>query len=61
MDQASRTIERLRELEIDMDHVAWQLEHEGVQKFIDAYNAAIQALDSKRQRHASREMHVMGA
>ncbi len=61
VEQASRTIEQLRALEIDMDYVAWQLEHEGVQKFIDAYDAAVQALDKKRQGYASREMHAMGA
>ena len=44
----------LRELEnvgIDYRCVTWQLENEGIQKFIDSYDACIQALEKKRKRH----------
>jgi transaldolase len=43
----------LRELEnvgIDYRCVTWQLENEGIQKFIDSYDACIQALEKKRKR-----------
>jgi hypothetical protein len=33
---------------VNFNCVTWQLEQEGVQKFVDAYDAAIAALDKKR-------------
>jgi transaldolase len=42
----------LRELEnvgIDYRCVTWQLENEGVQKFIDSYDACLKALEKKRK------------
>jgi transaldolase len=42
----------LRELEnvgIDYRCVTWQLENEGVQKFIDSYDACVKALEKKRK------------
>jgi hypothetical protein len=38
----------LEKIGINFNCVTWQLEHEGVQKFVDAYDAAIAALDKKR-------------
>jgi hypothetical protein len=35
---------------INFNCVTWQLEHEGVQKFVDAYDAAVAALDKKCSR-----------
>lgn len=61
VEQASRTIEQLNHFGIDLDRVAWQLEHEGVQKFIDAFDAAVKALDVKRQRYANQGMQALGA
>jgi transaldolase len=61
VEQASRTIEQLTDLGIDLDRVAWQLEHEGVQKFIDAFDTAVKALDVKRQRYANHGMQALGA
>jgi transaldolase len=61
VDHSLRVVERLKSAGIDLDFVAWQLEHEGVQKFIDAYDAAVQALDVKRQRYASRPSQALGA
>jgi transaldolase len=46
-------LEVLRELEnvgIDYRCVTWQLENEGIQKFIDSYDACLQALEKKRKR-----------
>ena len=61
VEQASRTIEQLTGLGIDLDRVAWQLEHEGVQKFINAFDTAVKALDVKRQRYAGQGMQALGA
>ncbi|MGH7258958.1 MAG: transaldolase [Nitrospiraceae bacterium] len=46
------SLEALRQLEnvgIDYRCVTWQLENEGIQKFIDSYDACIQAIDKKRK------------
>jgi len=52
-DEAKVTARELDDLGIGLDYVAWQLEHEGIQKFIDAYDAAVKALDHKRRQMAS--------
>ena len=42
----------MRDLEgvgIDFHCVTWQLQHEGVQKFIEPYDVLMQALTAKRQ------------
>jgi transaldolase len=49
-EQAASTMHKLTKLGIRPEYFAWQLEHEGVQKFVDAYDAALQALDDKRQK-----------
>lgn len=51
VDRAWRVVEQLADMGIDLNYVAWQLEHEGVQKFIDAYDAAVVALDAKRRAY----------
>ncbi|MBD0316249.1 MAG: transaldolase [Nitrospiraceae bacterium] len=61
VEQASRILEQLNDLGIDLDRVAWQLEHEGVQKFIDAFDTAVKALDVKRQRYVSHGMQALRA
>lgn len=61
VDHALRVVQQLKDLGIDLDRVAWQLEHEGVQKFIEAYDSAVQALDIKRQRYANQRVHALGA
>jgi len=50
LDQAMATVRELDDLGIGLEYVAWQLEHEGVQKFIDAYDRALKALDKKRRQ-----------
>jgi transaldolase len=45
-------LEVLRELEnvgIDYRCATWQLENEGIQKFIDSYDACLQAIEKKRK------------
>jgi transaldolase len=51
VEQAGRTSRSLHDLGIPLDSVAWQLEHEGVQKFIDAYDAAMKALHAKCEQY----------
>jgi transaldolase len=47
-EQAERVMLDLEKTGINFTCVTWQLEHEGVQKFVDAYDAAVAALDKKR-------------
>ncbi len=48
VDVARRELETLAAVGIDLDKVTWQLQHEGVQKFIDPYQVLIDALEQKR-------------
>ncbi|HET7059042.1 MAG TPA: transaldolase [Nitrospiraceae bacterium] len=48
LEQAELVMLQLEKTGINFNCVTWQLEHEGVQKFVDAYDAAIAALDKKR-------------
>lgn len=48
LEQAELIMLQLEKAGINFNCVTWQLEHEGVQKFVDAYDAAIAALDKKR-------------
>lgn len=49
-EQADTAMQELEKAGINFNCVTWQLEHEGVQKFVDAYDAAITALDKKRSQ-----------
>jgi transaldolase / glucose-6-phosphate isomerase len=58
----------MRDLEtfgVDLSHVTWQLQNEGVQKFIDPYDALMKTLATKRQHfwgdNASAQPLVPGA
>ena len=53
VDQAGQVMADLRTLGIDFGCVAWQLENEGVQKFIDPFAELLRALGEKRQRFVS--------
>ncbi|WP_053380147.1 transaldolase [Nitrospira moscoviensis] len=55
VEQASATMRALTEIGIAPDSVAWQLEHEGVQKFMDAYDAAMKALHAKCEDYRGRK------
>ena len=46
--KAAGTLRRLSEAGIDLDRVTQQLEDEGVQKFIQAFDALMNTLEEKR-------------
>lgn len=48
VDDARRELDTLAAVGIDLDKATWQLQHEGVQKFIDPYHVLIGALEQKR-------------
>jgi transketolase len=52
---AARTLQNLRSLHINLDHVAEQLESEGIQKFRKAYDETLRVIEEKRSRQS--EMH----
>ncbi len=52
IDEANHAMTELQRLGIDFGCVAWQLENEGVQKFIDPFAELMQAIAEKRQRLA---------
>jgi transaldolase len=47
VDEARQVLQDLAEVGIPLDCVTWQLQHEGVQKFIDPFNALIKSLAQK--------------
>ncbi|HWP59423.1 MAG TPA: transaldolase [Candidatus Acidoferrales bacterium] len=53
--ESARLIADLERLGIDFDCVAWQLENEGVQKFIDPFAELLKTIAEKRQRLKSQE------
>jgi transaldolase len=48
VEVARRELDTLAVVGIDLEKATWQLQHEGVQKFIDPYEALIGALEQKR-------------
>lgn len=44
LDQANLVMQQLEQVGVNFNCVTWQLEQEGVQKFVDAYDAALKAL-----------------
>lgn len=48
LDEASQVIQDLEKVGINLDCVLWQLEHEGVQQFVDSFDAALASLEKKR-------------
>jgi transaldolase len=50
VEEAARTIHDLSDAGIDLHCVAWQLEHEGIKQFMDAFDRAHRQLDDKRQQ-----------
>jgi transaldolase len=47
LEEAELVMQQLEEVGISFNCVTWQLEHEGVQKFVDTYDNAWQLLDGK--------------
>jgi transaldolase len=50
MDRARRLWSDLADLGIDEADVGWRLEREGVEKFADSYNGAVDTIERKRAR-----------
>jgi transaldolase len=50
--EAAETTASLERLGIDFKCVAWQLENEGVQKFIDPFAELMKTISDKRERLA---------
>lgn len=48
LDEAQRILSDLSKAGINLDNVTWQLENEGVQKFIDPYDELLEKLTEKR-------------
>jgi transketolase len=55
VDEARRVMRDLRELGIAFEQVAWQLENEGVQKFIAPYDTLLDELERQRERVLSQQ------
>jgi transaldolase/glucose-6-phosphate isomerase len=47
--QAKGSLEALERIGIDLNEVTWQLQNEGVQKFMEPFDALMQALAAKRE------------
>jgi transaldolase len=52
LDRADRLWSDLAELGIDEEDIGWRLEREGVEKFIDSYNGAVETIEGKRRKLA---------
>jgi transaldolase/glucose-6-phosphate isomerase len=64
LEEAQRVFSDLQKLGVDFDCVAWQLENEGVQKFIEPFDQLMKTLADKRQKflgaQASRQAMALG-
>jgi transaldolase/glucose-6-phosphate isomerase len=64
LEEAQQVFGDLQKVGVDFDCVAWQLEHEGAQKFIDPFDQLMKTLADKRQKflgaHASRQAITLG-
>ena len=52
VEEAGRVFRKLRSLGIDLDHVAAELEEDGIRKFVEPFDALMQALE---------KMHAIGS
>lgn len=50
LDEASQVMRDLEKVGINLNCVLWQLEHEGVQQFVDSFDAALATLEMKRKQ-----------
>ena len=53
VDEAAKAIQDLSDAGIDLHCVAWQLEHEGIKQFTDAFDRAHRELEEKRRQCVS--------
>lgn len=54
VEDAARTVRDLSDAGIDLHCVAWQLEHEGITQFTDAFDKAQRELEEKRRQSVSK-------
>jgi transaldolase len=47
--QARKVLKDLKALGIDLKRVTWQLENEGIQKFIEPFDKLVASIEAKRQ------------
>jgi transaldolase len=59
VDESRRIFRELLNVAIDFDCVTWELEHEGIQKFIEPYDALLKTLDDKRRAYLNEEVGAM--
>lgn len=52
IDSASQIVNALEKVGVNFSGATWQLEHEGVQKFLESYNASLDVIDQKRKSMA---------
>ncbi|MCI0458167.1 MAG: transaldolase [Gemmataceae bacterium] len=50
LEEAHQVFRDLKTIGVDFDCVAWQLQNEGVQKFLDPFDELMQTLTEKRQK-----------
>jgi transaldolase len=54
VEEAARTIHNLGEAGIDLHCASWQLEHEGIKQFTDAFDKAKRHVEEQRRRAVSK-------
>ena len=54
LEKAKRDLENLKKVGIDLDFVTAQLVNEGIQKFIDPYDALLKSIEEKSKKQASK-------
>jgi hypothetical protein len=54
LEEAHGILQELERAGIDLHCLTWQLQNEGIQKFIDPYDALMQALAAKSQEFLSK-------
>lgn len=59
LEEASQVMRDLEKVGINLNCVLWQLEHEGVQQFVDSYDAALAALEKKRKQPFGNAVEAM--
>lgn len=50
LDEASQVMRDLEKVGINLNCVLWQLEQEGIQQFVDSFDAALATLEKKRKQ-----------
>jgi hypothetical protein len=59
--EARRILRDIERLGLPFAYVTWQLQNEGIQKFIESYNALMQALAVKYQEFLSAHIRAVSS